>query len=360
MAPPPRRRRLHRARAEGPGVVIGRHPRVGVNGPAARARVSSVAQRVAASLPGHAGRLPGGAGRVQRARGPVAVPRRRSRLPCDTVRLVFSRVTSGEADHGVVPLENSQAGSVNETYEQLQHTSLLRIVGEVLVRVDHALLGVPGARLEEIRRAHSHWQALAQCEEFLSSMHIAPVPVHDTAGAARMIASEWRPRGRRHREHRSRDRPGPRGARRADPDREGELHEVRRHLDRRGRSRSTRQDLARHGGAGPPGIAAGVAAAVRRARDQPPQAGIAPPPRQALRVRLLRGPHGGGRLARGRERARRGGRAHVAAASARQLRVGRRARSEPRVGAPPIRWPTCPTPAPRLASHGGWSRSPSG
>ena len=111
-------------------------------------------------------------------------------LPCDTVRLVFSRATSGEADHGVVPLENSQAGSVNETYEHLQHTSLLKIVGEVLVRVDHALLGVPGARLEEIRRAHSHWQALAQCEEFLSSMRIVPVPVHDTAGAARMIARE--------------------------------------------------------------------------------------------------------------------------------------------------------------------------
>ncbi len=110
-------------------------------------------------------------------------------LPCDTVRLVFSRVTSGEAAFGVVPLENSQAGSVNETYELLQHTSLLQIVGEVLVQVDHALLGVPGARLEEIRRAHSHWQALAQCEEFLASMHIEPVPVHDTAGAARMIAA---------------------------------------------------------------------------------------------------------------------------------------------------------------------------
>ncbi len=56
------------------------------------------------------------------------------------------------------------------------------------MRVDHALLGVPGARLEEIRRARSHWQALAQCEEFLSSMRIEPVPVHDTAGAARLIA----------------------------------------------------------------------------------------------------------------------------------------------------------------------------
>jgi prephenate dehydratase len=65
---------------------------------------------------------------------------------------------------------------------------LLRIVGEAVVRVDHALLGVAGARLEEIRRARSHWQALAQCEEFLSSMRIEPVPVHDTAGAARIIA----------------------------------------------------------------------------------------------------------------------------------------------------------------------------
>jgi prephenate dehydratase len=108
-------------------------------------------------------------------------------MPCDTVRIVFSRVTSGEADFGVVPLENSQAGSVNETYDLLLHSSLLRIVGEVLVRVDHALLALPGARLEGIRRARSHWQALAQCEEFLSAMHIEPVPVHDTAGAARQI-----------------------------------------------------------------------------------------------------------------------------------------------------------------------------
>jgi prephenate dehydratase len=120
--------------------------------------------------------------RAVRATFPDAEP-----MPCDTVRIVFSRVTSGEAAFGVVPLENSQAGSVNETYDLLLHTSLLKIVGEVLVRVDHALLGVPGARLEGIRRARSHWQALAQCEEFLSSMHIEPVPVHDTAGAARLI-----------------------------------------------------------------------------------------------------------------------------------------------------------------------------
>jgi prephenate dehydratase len=111
-------------------------------------------------------------------------------MACESVHLVCSRVTSREADFGVVPLENSQAGSVNETYDLLQHTSLLRIVGEILVRVDHALLGMQGARLEDITRASSHWQALAQCEEFLASRRIEPVPVHDTAGAARMIAEQ--------------------------------------------------------------------------------------------------------------------------------------------------------------------------
>jgi prephenate dehydratase len=115
-------------------------------------------------------------------------------MPCETVRLVFSRVTSGEADFGVVPLENSQAGSVNETYDLLLHSSLVRITGEAVVRVDHALLAPPGARLEGIRRVYSHWQALAQCEEFLASLHVEMHPVHDTAGAARMVAERGDPR----------------------------------------------------------------------------------------------------------------------------------------------------------------------
>jgi len=109
-------------------------------------------------------------------------------LPCETIRLTFSRVTSGEADLGVVPVENSQAGSVNETYDLLLRSSLVTLVGEVVLRVDHALLGPPGARLEGVRRALSHWQALAQCEEFLATHHIDPVPVHDTAGGARLVA----------------------------------------------------------------------------------------------------------------------------------------------------------------------------
>ena len=112
-------------------------------------------------------------------------------LPCDGPSRVLTR-DEREAAFGVVPLENSQAGSVNETYELLSNTSLLRI-GESIVRVDHALLGLPGARLEDVRRAHLHWQALAQCEDFLASMRIEPVPEHDTAGAARKVAEAGDP-----------------------------------------------------------------------------------------------------------------------------------------------------------------------
>ena len=125
--------------------------------------------------------------RAVRALFPDAEP-----LPCETIRLTFSRVTSGEADFGVVPVENSQAGSVNEAYDLLLRSSLVQVVGEVTIRVDHALLGPPGARLEGITRAYSHWQALAQCEEFLSTHHIDPVPVHDTAGGARLVAEAGR------------------------------------------------------------------------------------------------------------------------------------------------------------------------
>ena len=67
-------------------------------------------------------------------------------------------------------------------------TNLVKVYGEAVVRVDHALLAVRGARLEGIRRVYSHWQALAQSEEFLASLRVEMHPVHDTAGAARMIA----------------------------------------------------------------------------------------------------------------------------------------------------------------------------
>jgi len=109
--------------------------------------------------------------------------------PLATVREVFERVEVGGLDYGVVPLENSQAGSINETYDLLLRHGV-KIVGEVVVRVDHALLGVPGATLADVRNVLSHAQALAQCEEFLVAHGFSPVPFPDTAGAARRVADE--------------------------------------------------------------------------------------------------------------------------------------------------------------------------
>ncbi len=111
------------------------------------------------------------------------------RLPCRTLREVFSAVETGAAKEGIVPVENSYAGSINETYDLLLASSL-HIVGEVTHRVDHCLLALPGETLQTVRRVLSHPQALWQCEEFLRAHGLQPVPEYDTAGAARRVAQE--------------------------------------------------------------------------------------------------------------------------------------------------------------------------
>jgi len=111
--------------------------------------------------------------------------------PLRTLRAVFEEVAAGGLAAGVVPVENSQAGSINETYDLLGRGDL-HIVGEAVIRVDHALLALPGVRLEDVRRVASHPAALAQCQEFLATFDAEPVPVYDTAGAARRIAEERR------------------------------------------------------------------------------------------------------------------------------------------------------------------------
>lgn len=112
-------------------------------------------------------------------------------VPIRTLRQVFEAVEGGEVGHGVVPLENSLAGSINETYDLLSRGKAF-VVGEIVVAVDHALLALPGTRLEDVRRVASHPQALAQCDEFLATLEAEPVPVYDTAGAAKRIAEERR------------------------------------------------------------------------------------------------------------------------------------------------------------------------
>jgi prephenate dehydratase len=100
---------------------------------------------------------------------------------------VFAAVQSGEATHGILPIENSIGGSIHRNIDLLGEHHL-PIVGEVELLVDHCLLALPGARRETLRRIYSHPQGLAQCEQFLRTLAgVEIVATYDTAGSAKLI-----------------------------------------------------------------------------------------------------------------------------------------------------------------------------
>ena len=106
-----------------------------------------------------------------------------------SIRKVFEAVEVGRVAAGLVPLDNSQAGSINETYDLfLRHG--LHLVGETVVRVDHCLLALPGSALDELDEVMSHPQAIAQSEEFLSALDVTVRAEYNTAGAAKRIAEQ--------------------------------------------------------------------------------------------------------------------------------------------------------------------------
>jgi prephenate dehydratase len=109
-------------------------------------------------------------------------------LPRRTFAEVFAALEAHEVNAAVVPVENTHAGSVADVYDLLRQHTGAKVVAEVIVRVRHCLLGVPGATLSGIRVARSHPQALAQCEEFLRAHGIQPEVAFDTAGAAAEVA----------------------------------------------------------------------------------------------------------------------------------------------------------------------------
>ncbi len=106
---------------------------------------------------------------------------------------IFKDVLSGDADWGVVPLENSVAGSILENYDLLYRYPDLQIIGEVKIRVRHNLLAASGTKLEDIKKVYSHPQALSQCADWLEKRGIEAVSFYDTAGAAAWVSNEKNP-----------------------------------------------------------------------------------------------------------------------------------------------------------------------
>lgn len=105
---------------------------------------------------------------------------------------VFVALKNGEIDYGVVPMENSSTGAINDNYD-LIHKYHFFIVGEQSIYIAQNLLGVPGANVDDIKEVYSHPQGLLQTSEFLNAHHIAGKRYLNTALAAKMVAEKGDP-----------------------------------------------------------------------------------------------------------------------------------------------------------------------
>jgi len=106
--------------------------------------------------------------------------------PCRDLSEVFDSVEKGETEFGVVPIENSLEGSVNQTYD-LFLTHDLKVYGEIVLKIVHCLIANPKTNLKLIEVVYSHPQALAQCRSFLEHLGCDLIPTYDTAGSVKMI-----------------------------------------------------------------------------------------------------------------------------------------------------------------------------
>lgn len=106
---------------------------------------------------------------------------------------VFSAIESGFCRYGILPIENSTAGSVNQVYDLMQKHNF-RIVRSARLKVDHNLLACPGARREDIREVFSHEQAIGQCARYLEQLgpDVKITRCENTAMAAEAVARSGR------------------------------------------------------------------------------------------------------------------------------------------------------------------------
>lgn len=104
---------------------------------------------------------------------------------------VFEAVTKGDCDYGILPIENSTAGSVNKVYDLLKKHNCY-IVRSIRLKVDHSLLAKRGTNLNDIKEVISHEQAINQCSDFLSSLGVKTTVARNTAEAAKYVAESHR------------------------------------------------------------------------------------------------------------------------------------------------------------------------
>src|SRR6266700_1241999 len=108
-------------------------------------------------------------------------------LPCPTFEDAFTAIVSGEADLGMIPIENSVAGRVSDIHH-LMPTAGLHIVAEHFLPIRNQLLALKGATLKGLKTVESHIMALGQCRNYIRKLGIKSVVAADTAGAAREVA----------------------------------------------------------------------------------------------------------------------------------------------------------------------------
>ena len=106
--------------------------------------------------------------------------------PCESFDAVFEAVNSGKCESGLIPIENSLAGSIHQNYDLLLRNNLY-INGEYPLRVRHCLIANPGVQKADIKKAISHPQALGQCAGYLRTHGIKAEQVYDTAGSVKML-----------------------------------------------------------------------------------------------------------------------------------------------------------------------------
>jgi prephenate dehydratase len=110
-------------------------------------------------------------------------------VPCPTFEDAFAAIAAGEAELGMIPIENSVAGRVADIHH-LMPDSGLHIVAEHFLPVRHQLLGPKGAKVADVKTVESHVHALGQCRKVIRQLGIRPIVAADTAGSAREVAEQ--------------------------------------------------------------------------------------------------------------------------------------------------------------------------